>query len=212
MKVQTAPGKGKFSLWFFRVRVKVGFKNSEPVSRAHIWPNLSSFSFCSIRCFLPCSSFHFFFLCLWSFCKVNIMSVQSFEYNEAHTHTKQFYALYSKVLCLCFISLTKPDKAAGFQEMDVKLSAIRIFSHTILADTGWLSSGDQSLEENSGERRKKVPNTRTSKIMWWILHFLKVTQHRLLTSGRSGWINLTLITWGRFPKEEMIFQPLGFKS
>ena len=161
MKLQTALGKGKFSLRFFWVRVRVGFKNSEPQSVEPIFDLIFLLSV-SIRCFLPCSSFHFSL-------SVPLIFLQSaYEAHRVlnitrHTHTQNSFMICTLRCSACafsffFFPLQKPDKAARFQEMDAKLSAIRIFNHTVLVDIGWLSSGDQRLgRAEFRQRRKKVP-------------------------------------------------------
>lgn len=127
-------GKGKFSLWFFWVRVKVGFKNSELVSRAHIWPNLSSFFFYPHRRLPP-----LFLFPLPSLRSVPLISLQS-GYSEAHMLF--FYDLHSEVLCLLvfFFFLQKSEQSSTVlgNGMWYCLSAIRIFNHmALLVDTGW---------------------------------------------------------------------------
>lgn len=136
MKVQTAPGKGKFSPWFFRVRVKVGFKNSEPQSVEPIFDLIFLLSLSvSIRCFLPCSSFHFSL-------SVPLIFLQS-EYNEAHrvlnimrhTHTQNSFMLCTLRCSACaFISLTKTRQSSRVPGNGCEIISYKNFQSY---NTGW---------------------------------------------------------------------------
>lgn len=130
MKLQTALGKGKFSLRFFWVRVRVGFKNSEPQSVEPIFDLIFLLSV-SIRCFLPCSSFHFSL-------SVPLIFLQSaYEAHRVlnitrHTHTQNSFMICTLRCSACafsffFFSLTKTRQSSTVPGNGCKIISYKNF-------------------------------------------------------------------------------------